>query len=125
VQHEKATRRAIFRTHSASCGYYCNGGGFVSAVFDCGGESMITLPRITPANLFKWSCWLIAAVCLWRITSTLVDYLQADPVGYLPSFAQWLMAVFLAVMLFVTARGALQLLNLIWLAGLLAVTAIF
>lgn len=85
----------------------------------------LTRPRITLSQGFRWSSWLVAALCLWHTTTTLLGYLDTDPIGYLPSVAQWLMGLFLVVMLFVTARGARQLFNLIWLAGLLAITAIF
>ncbi len=50
---------------------------------------------------------------------------NTDPISYLPSVGQWLIGLFLAVMLFVTGRGLLQLLNLIWLAGLLTLAAVF
>ncbi len=62
-----------------------------------------TLSRINLSKLFRWSGWLVAAICL----------------------GQWLIGLFLAVMLFVTRRGLLQGFNLIWLAGLLTLTAVF
>ncbi len=83
------------------------------------------LSRINLSKLFRWSGWLVAAICLWHMTTTLLGYLNTDPIGYLPSVGQWLIGLFLAVMLLVTGRGLLQLLNLIWLAGLLTLTAVF
>ena len=75
--------------------------------------------------LYRLACYLLAAVCMIYMTITLANYLQIDPVGYLPSVGQWLIGLFLAVLLFVNRRGWLQSFNLLYLAGLAGLVAIY
>ena len=75
--------------------------------------------------LYRLACWLLAAVCMIYLSLILVDYLQTDPIGYLPAVGQWLIGLFLTCMLFVTRKGLQQLLNVIWLTGLAGLVAIF
>ena len=75
--------------------------------------------------LYRLACYLLAAVCMIYMTITLANYLQIDPVGYLPSAAQWLIGLFLTVLLFVNRRGWLQSLNLLYLTGLAGLVSIY
>ena len=75
--------------------------------------------------LYRLACRLLAAVCLIYMTITLADYLQIDPVGYLPSVGQWLVGLFFCVLLFVNRRGWLQAFNLLYLTGLAGLVAIY
>ena len=83
----------------------------------------------TKASTFLWlyrlACRLLAAVCMIYMTYNLAEYLQIDPVGYLPSFGQWLVGLFWCVLLFVNRRGWLQSLNLFYLTGLAGLVSIY
>ena len=58
--------------------------------------------------LYRLACYLLAAVCMIYMTINLAEYLQVDPMGYLPSVGQWLIGLFFCVLLFVNRRGWLQ-----------------
>ena len=75
--------------------------------------------------LYRLACRLLAAVCMVYMTITLTEYLQLDPVGYLPSVGLWLIGLFFCVLLFVNGRGWLQSLNILYLTGLAGLVSIY
>lgn len=74
---------------------------------------------------YRLACRLLALVSMAYMTITLVNYLQADAVGYLPSFAQWLTGLCMAVMTFATGKTNHQFLNPLFLIGLAGLVAIY
>lgn len=79
----------------------------------------------TPLYFYRVACRLLALVAIIYMSITLVEYLQIDAMGYLPSFGQWLVGLFWCVLLFVNTKGWMQSLNLLYLSGLAGLVAIY
>ncbi|MGB1258148.1 MAG: hypothetical protein ACPG51_19910 [Thiolinea sp.] len=79
----------------------------------------------TPFYLYRLACRLLALVCMAYMSVVLYSYLQVDAFGYLPSFGQWLIGLFLLVMTIATGKGKAQFINPLFLTGLAGLVAIY
>lgn len=79
----------------------------------------------TALFLYKLACRLLAGVLLIYMTVTLYDYLNIDPIGYLPSVGQWLVGLFWFTLFFINLKGWQQSLNLLFLTGLAGLASIY